>query len=156
MQSRAGGPFSVDLEAFPLVRVGSPTGMWTERDVVEFFACADQAVSRRARFVLLHDARGMPRLTEPQQRSFLEKLLRRHTLIERFVLAYGAIAPSPLERGVLTALSWSTHLAMPRRIFATEAEATRYLRGVYARVAPRQRISGEYTLQARASKREVG
>jgi hypothetical protein len=156
MRSRAGGPFSVDLEAFPLVRVGSPTGKWAEGDVAKFFACADRAISRRARFVLLHDARGMPRLTDRQQRSFLQELLRRHALIERFVLAYGAIAPSPLERGVLTALSWSTRLAMPRRIFATEAEATSYLLDVYARVAPRKRISGEFALPARASKREVG
>lgn len=155
MHARAGGPFSVDLAAFPLVRVGSPTGVWAEGDIAKFFACADRAISRRARFVLLHDARGMPRLTAPQQQSFLEELLRRRALIERFVLAYGAIAPSPLERGVLTALSWSTGLAMPRRIFASEAEATCYLLDAYARVGPRKRVSGEYALRPPV-KRDAG
>jgi hypothetical protein len=148
MRGQAGEPSSVDLEAFPLVRVGSPRGHgWTSEDVEHFFACADRAISRRARFVLLHDARGMPRLDAEHQRRFLAELAHRRVLIERFMIAYAALVHSPLERGVLTALSWSVSLAVPRRIFASEPEAQSYLLDAYARVGPRKRRSGEYRIK---------
>jgi hypothetical protein len=148
MRARAGGLLALDLDDFPLVRVGSPGGRaWSADDVASFFACADRAISRRARFVLLHDARGMPRLDAQQQRQFLAALLRRKSLIERYVLAYGAVAPSPLERGVLTALSWSTSLSVPRRIFAREPEARSYLLEAYARMGPRKRRADEYRIE---------
>jgi hypothetical protein len=148
MQGQAGGPLSVDLDDFPLVRLGSTGGRaWRSDDVARFFACADRAISRRARFVLLHDARGMPRLDAGQQGRFLAELARRKPLIERFVLAYGAVVQTPLERGVLTALAWSSPLALPRRIFASESEARSFLLDTYARVGPRKRRSGEYLIK---------
>ncbi len=140
MQGQAGEPLSVDLTSFPLVRVGSPGGLaWSARDIESFFARADRAISRRARFVLLHDARGMPRLDAELQQRFLAALRQRKPLIERFLIAYAAWVQSPLERGVLTALSWSTAVAFPRRIFASEAEARTFLLDAYARMGPRKR-----------------
>ncbi|HEX5661048.1 MAG TPA: hypothetical protein VFX59_27840, partial [Polyangiales bacterium] len=139
---------SVDLGAFPLVRVGSTGGRaWSAEDVEDFFTCTDRAISSRARFVLLHDARGMPRLDAAQQQHILAELAHRKPLIERFLVAYGAVVQSPLERGVLTALSWATPLALPRRIFASEPEATSFLLDCYARVGPRKRPSGEYRIK---------
>jgi hypothetical protein len=140
MQGQAGEPLSVELDAFPLVRIGSPGGRaWSMEDVESFFACADHAISRRARFVLLHDARGMPRLDSVQRGRFLAELARRKPVVERFLIAYGAVAQSPLERGVLTALAWSAPLALPRRIFAGESEAKSFLLEAYARFGPRKR-----------------
>jgi hypothetical protein len=142
------GELSIDLDDFPLVRVGSPGGRaWSAGDVENFFACADRAISRRARFVLLHDARGMPRLDAEQQQRFLAELAQRKPLVERFLVAYGAVVQSPLERGVLTALSWSTPLALPRRIFPSEPEAKSFLLDAYARFGPRKRRSVEYTIK---------
>lgn len=144
MRGQAGGPLSVDLDAFPLVRVGSPGGRaWSLEDVEGFFACADRAISRRARFVLLHDARGMPRLDGSQRARFLTELTRRRHVIERYLIAYGGLVQSPLERGVVTALCWSTPLSLPRRLFASEAEARCFLLHAYARLGPRKRTAHE-------------
>lgn len=89
----------------------------------------------------------MPRLDERAQHAFVAELTRRQPLIERFLLAYAAVVQNPLERGVLTALSWSTTLAFPRRLFAREPEARAFLLEVYARVGPRTRVVADQKMR---------
>jgi hypothetical protein len=125
---RAAGPFSVDLEAFPFVRLSSPSASAYESvDVASFFVCAELAAARERPFVLLHDARGMPYVDEQRQASFLDELRRCRPIIARRTIAYAAVASSPLERGLITALTWSAKLPIPLRIFSGEFEARTFL-----------------------------
>jgi len=135
VRARAEGPFSIDLDAFPLVRMRSPSASEYERvDVASFFACADRVAARRAPFVLLHDARGLPYVDERRQRDFLALLLCRRRALPKHLLAYAAVVSTPLERGLITALAWSAHLPIPTRLFATEPEAQAFLLDRYTRV----------------------
>lgn len=127
-RTRGEGPFSVDLTAFPLVRLHSPrTRDYQQLDVQSFFTCADMAMRRHRPFALLHDARDMPYVDEARQSRFLDELERRRPLISKFMLAYAAVTHSPLERGLITALGWSAHLPVPTRLFATEPDARAFL-----------------------------
>ena len=130
VRARAEGPFCVDLGAFPLVRIQSPSASDYEQvDVQSFFVGADAAMARRLPFALLHDARNMPYVDEPRQARFLEELHRRRLLIGKYMRAYAAVVSSPRERGLITALGWSAHLPLPTRLFSTEAEASAFLFG---------------------------
>lgn len=134
-RARAEGPFSIDLGSFPLVRMSSPSASEYERvHVASFFTCADRAAARRAPFVLLHDARGLPYVDEPRKRAFLALLLLRRRALPKHLLAYAAVASTPLERGLITALAWSANLPIPTRIFATELEAQAFLLDRYSRI----------------------
>jgi hypothetical protein len=134
VRARAEGPFSVDLAAFPLVRIHSPSASDYEHvDVQSFFVGADAAMARREPFALLHDARDMPYVDEPRQVRFLEELHRRRLLVGKYMRAYAAVVSSPRERGLITALGWSAHLPLPTRLFSTEAEASAFLFGRCAR-----------------------
>jgi hypothetical protein len=128
VRARSEGQFSVELDDFPLVLLRSPSAHEHEHiDVASFFACTDLAISRRRHFVLLHDARGMPYVDEARQARFLHQLRRRRRLIGKYVLAYAAVASSPMERGMITALGWSAHLPLPTRLFSAEPEARAFL-----------------------------
>ncbi|MDB4976192.1 MAG: hypothetical protein JWN48_4533 [Myxococcaceae bacterium] len=128
VRARTEGPFTVDLDDFPLVLLRSPHAHEYEHiDVESFFACTDRAIARHRHFVLLHDARGMPYIDEARQSRFLDQLARRRRLIGKYVVAYAAVASSPLERGMITALGWSAHLPLPTRLFWAEPEARAFL-----------------------------
>jgi hypothetical protein len=128
VRARAEGPFCVDLGAFPLVRIHSPSASEYEHvDVQSFFTAADAAMARRSPFAVLHDARDMPYVDEPRQARFLEELQRRRLLIGKYMRAYAAVVSSPRERGLITALGWSAHLPLPTRLFSNEPEASAFL-----------------------------
>ena len=128
VRARAEGPFRVELGAFPLVRIHSPSASDYEHvDVLSFFAGADAAMAQRLPFAVLHDARDMPYVDERRQVRFLEQLSRRRLLIGKYMRAYAAVVSSPRERGLITALGWSAHLPLPTRLFASESEATAFL-----------------------------
>jgi hypothetical protein len=127
-RANAEGPFWVDLEDFPLVRMGSPQVAHYDHPSPEsFFGCIDKALSRNQPFVLLHDARGVPHADERRRQGFMQLLEARRAEIERLVVAYGAICGSPLERGLITAFMWFIRLPLPLRIFGSEAEAKAWL-----------------------------
>ncbi|MDB4985465.1 MAG: hypothetical protein JWN04_643 [Myxococcaceae bacterium] len=134
-RARSEGRFSVDLDAFPLVLLRSPSAQEYEHiDVASFFACTDRAIAKHRHFVLLHDARGMPYVDEPRQSRFLAQVARRRRQIGKYVVAYAAVASSPLERGMITALGWSAHLPLPTRLFGAEPEARAFLLARHADV----------------------
>lgn len=134
-RTRAEGPFSIELDAFPLVRLRSPSSQRFESvDVASFFACLDQAIARRMPFVLMHDARLLPYVDEQRQSCFFSLLARRRRYLARQLVAYAAITVTPFERGLITALAWSANLAIPTRLFATEADGEAFLRARYARL----------------------
>ena len=127
-RASAEGPFSVDLSAFPLVRLGSPqVAQYDYPSASSFFECIDQALARNQPFVVLHDARGVPHADELRRKQFLELLEPRRADVERLVVAYAAVCGSPLERGVITAFMWFIRLPLPIRIFGAELEARHWL-----------------------------
>ncbi len=127
-RANAEGPFSVDLAAFPLVRLGSPqVAQYDYPSADSFFACIDQGLARNEPFVVLHDARGVPHADELRRKQFMEHLEVRRHAIERLVVAYAAVCGSPLERGLITAFIWFIRLPLPIRIFGGELEARQWL-----------------------------
>jgi hypothetical protein len=131
---RSEGPFTVDLDSFPLVRMRSPSASDFEYvDVQSFFACFELALARHEPFVLLHDARGMAYVDDHRQARFLQELAHVRPTIVRRTVAYAAITEAPLERGLITALSWACQLPLPTRIFAAELEARAFLLERYQR-----------------------
>ena len=127
-RAKAEGPFSVDLSAFPLVRLGSPhVAQYDYPSAASFFSCIDQALARNEPFVVLHDARSVPHADELRRNQFLEHLETRRSAVERLVVAYAAVCGSPLERGLITAFIWFIRLPLPIRIFGAELEARHWL-----------------------------
>lgn len=133
-RARAEGLFSVELEAFPFVRLRSPLALEHDSvDVGSFFVCVALACAREQPFVVLHDARGMPYVDEPRQSAFLSQLAHFRPLIVRRTIAYAVVAHSPLERGLVTALRWSANLPIPIKLFGDEADARAFLLERYQR-----------------------
>jgi hypothetical protein len=58
-----------------------------------------------------------------QRRKLADHMKNHAAKIQRLVRGLGVIAPSPVLRGVITALFWVAQPGMPHRIFATRDEA---------------------------------
>jgi hypothetical protein len=128
--TRAGaeGAFTVDLGGFPLVRLNSPDiSQYDQVSVPSYFACLDLALAKNAPFVILHDVRGNPPVSDANRREFLEHLEPRRARIEQLVIAYASTCGSPLERAIITAFTWFIKLPLPIRIFTSETEARTWL-----------------------------
>jgi len=136
-RERAEGPFKVEMEAFPLLRMASPSvAQFDQPSASSFFACIDAGLAREEPFVILLDARGVPHADEVRRKDFMQHLELRRPVIERQVVAFAAVCGSPLERGLVTAFMWFIRLALPIRIFGRESEAEAWLLARYQAAVP--------------------
>ncbi|MBX3245637.1 MAG: hypothetical protein KF901_00500 [Myxococcales bacterium] len=120
------GSFTVDSEAWPLVRVtyvGAVDDAAFERYLDEQAALLD----RRAPYVILFDARrsGMP--SAKQRQRMAEYMRDRNAEIARYCKKGVFVISSPLIRGALTAILWLQPLPFPHDVVATLDEAERIL-----------------------------
>ena len=122
------GPFLADLAGLPVLEIVSPNvALYDHVSIPTFFDCIDLGLKQRARFAVMHDARGMPHVDDLRRQEFMELLDLRRPEIVRHVAAYAAIVSSPLERGIITAFMWFIKLPFPIRLFANPAEARSWL-----------------------------
>jgi hypothetical protein len=139
-RSQSEGPFVLRRSESGWIELSSPdVAVYDQVSIPSFWACVDVGLSRRAPFVVLHDARCIPHVDEAHTRQFLEQLEPRREAIGRYVLAYAAIVSSPMEQGLITAFTWFVRLPLPLRIFRRESEARSFLG---ARIADENRRQG--------------
>ncbi len=130
------GPFRVNVDAFPLLRISYPhVHQFASPSNASFFSCLDRGLAFNAPFVILHDARGLPQVDDAKRREFLEFLELRRTRLERQVVACASLCSSPVERGLITAFIWFMRISVPIRIFEQETEATAWLMNQYEKNA---------------------
>ncbi|HLT37039.1 MAG TPA: hypothetical protein VK034_12160 [Enhygromyxa sp.] len=113
-------PFVADLRDWPILRMRSPT---SDVHIESFFSIIDDALSREAVFVSIHDTRGMPNLNAVQRRKFADYIQRREEPLGRWIAAHAVIVGSAIERGIVTAVLWLKPAPFPVKVFSTPQEA---------------------------------
>jgi len=122
------GLFEYELEGLHLLRILSPNvADFDSVDVPSFFAAVDAVLERQAPFAVLHDARGMPPVSSAARIHFVQLVNERRPLLTRYVAAYAALVGSPLERGIVTAVSWFSNPPLPVRLFERPGDAEAWL-----------------------------
>jgi len=122
------GLFECDLRGLPVLRIVSPNvADFDSVDVPSFFEAVDAGLARRSAFAVLHDARGLPPVSGAQRIHFVQMVNERRPLLTQLVAAYAAVVGSPLERGIVTAISWFSNPPLPVRLFERPGDAEVWL-----------------------------
>src|SRR4051812_4860992 len=96
------GPFAADLSRFPILHLRSPhVASYEHVSIASYFACVDRGLTRMRPFVIMHDMRDIPPVDETRRVEFMELLAARKPQVVRLLRGYGALAESPLERGIV-------------------------------------------------------
>ena len=118
----------VDTQRWPLVVVRYPAEM-TEAEWNAQADDLDAVLERGARFVLLSDASRVVNAPSAKQRRFAaERIRARRDEWARYCAGAAFVSPSPLVRGVMTAINWASPPPFTQRVFATVEEAEAWLR----------------------------
>ncbi len=92
-------------------------------DFESFLRVCEEGLKRPGRFSVVIDLSGSKASATRRQR-LTQWAGERRPEIAAHVVAIAVVARGPLERGVLTAITWVTRPQVPVRAFATRAEAT--------------------------------
>jgi hypothetical protein len=111
----------------PIVTVTPPSEL-TDEAVASILQGLDGCLARGAPYVLIFDLShsGIPNAV---QRATLAAHIRKNkSRSERWVWAMAMVAPSPIVRGMLTAIFWLEPLPVTHQVFATLSEARSWAR----------------------------
>ncbi len=103
--------------------VVKPPALLSDAIVDEILAGLVRQLAQRERYVLVFDlsVTGIPNAT--QRAKLANHVKKQADAIRRNVVALAIVAPSPLVRGIVTALFWVAAPPTPHEIFASQAEA---------------------------------
>jgi hypothetical protein len=133
------GPFAADLSLFPILQLRSPhVASYEHVSIASYFDCVDRGLARLRPFVIMHDMRDIPPVDDARRVEFMEMLAARRPQVVRLLRGYGAVAESPLERGIVTAFAWFAQVPFPVRTFSSEADAEAWLQERLEAPAPRR------------------
>jgi hypothetical protein len=111
----------------PIVTVTPPAEL-TDEALASLLQGLEACLARGSPYVLIFDLShsGVPNAV---QRAALATHIRKNkSRSQRWVQGIAVIAPSPLVRGMLTAILWLETLAVPHEVFATSIEARSWAR----------------------------
>lgn len=123
----------VDETRWPLVVIRWPEGKITDADVAEFLETSRGHLARAERFASLHDGVRASGLDGKQRKQMGDHITSNRARLERWHAAAAIVAPSPVIRGIITAVNWLAPPPFPQRSFASAVEAERWLREMLAR-----------------------
>jgi hypothetical protein len=108
----------------------SPPAVLSDEIVLGITHGLNQRLRRGAPYVALFDLSGAG-VPNAKQRQILASHMRSNAeLIEQWVRGLGVIAPSPVVRGVATAIFWLEPPRVPHRVHATAGEADAWARSL--------------------------
>lgn len=117
----------VDTVRWPLVVVRYPP-VFTDEEWSAQASELDELFKRRTRFVMLSDASRIVSAPSAKQRRFAaEKIDARREDWARYCAGAAFVTPSPLVRGVMTAINWASPPPFTQRVFATVEEGEAWL-----------------------------
>ncbi len=118
--------YEIDDSRFPLVVVRF-VGLLTDEDFRAYLERAEAVRSRGPNAAIL-DATHAGYLPARQRRMQAEWMKRHREMLRRNSLGSAFVVPSPLIRGVLTAILWIADMPGPHVVVETYAEAEEWVR----------------------------
>lgn len=116
-----------DTTHWPLALLVLPANM-KELDLEPLARSLERLFARRERFVSLTDASVVASLPDAKGRSALGAWTKSiEPLSKRWLVANALVVPSPIARGVLTAIQWIAPPVVPTAACASAEDACRHL-----------------------------
>ena len=122
----------IDESDLPLLRVAY-RGLPDEQTWKDHFVWLSDFVRREQRFAAVVDVRQGGQTIPTHRRQFAEWLKRDWVLVKRHSLGAGVIVANPMQRGLITAVTWLVPMPNPIKVVSTPTDAE-----VFARKCLRQ------------------
>ena len=116
----------IDDSKWPLVLIVWPEHPVTDEDI-DAFVAERRAQLPRGPHVTLHLTEGGSGLGSKQRRRMASYLDEDTEKVRGRLLASALVAPKPVIRGMITAITWLTSPPFPQRVFADRPSAEAWL-----------------------------
>jgi len=118
---------TLETSYWPLVSLVLPKDM-TQLDLGPLTRSQDAVFARREKYVSLTDASAVAHLPNAKARGAIAEWAKSiEPLAKRYQVANALVVPSPLARGVLTAIHWLAPPIAPTLVCATVSEGIAFL-----------------------------
>jgi len=124
--------YSIDTSRWPIVKAAATESVRDDAALDRFYVALDAILARGEPFASVLDLRGA--YSNAARRSrFAAWQKQNDPEIRRYCRAQAVVAPSAVQRGVVTAALWVKEPVVPVKVFSTEADAMDWVRDVLAK-----------------------
>mgnify|MGYP003953269367 CR=1 FL=1 len=114
-------------EPGPLVVVRWPVGAISDEELQHFIDLSRDHIARLGAHAVLHLGIRALGLSASQRKHIAEHANQSRESLSVHVRAAAVVAPSPILRGMITAMNWLAPPPFPQRVFAAEEVARAWL-----------------------------